>query len=276
MKSITVIGAKGMLGFAVAEYFESRGYHVQRISHEDFDILKDPFLQLEQLLFGTDVVVNCAGITKQKIYRFSGEEVIKVNAIFPRNLSLFCKTEGIRCIHISSESIFSGDRGSYTEDDISDAVDLYGMTKSAGEGPNCMILRTSIIGEEREESHSLVEWAKKQQGQRVEGVVNHFWNGVTNLYLAEIIEKILENDAYEEGVFNIHSPNTVSKMELLEIINEAFELHLRIKPLEAVQYCDRTLSSKHSLSRLYSTKTIQMQVYEMKEFYELMQAPVLV
>jgi dTDP-4-dehydrorhamnose reductase len=276
MKNITVIGAKGMLGFAVAEYLESCGYRVQRISHDDHDILKDPFVHLEPFLISAEVVVNCAGIIKQKIHQYSSEDVFKVNSIFPRNLSLFCKRSAIPCIHISSESVFSGERGKYSEDDVSDAADIFGISKSAGESPNCMVLRTSIIGEEREESQSLIEWAKHQHGRTVDGIVNHYWNGVTNVHLAEIIEKILMTQAYAEGIFHLFSPNSVSKNELLGIINEAFQLNLQIEPIEALHVCDRTLTSKYSLSKLYCTKTIQMQVYEMKEFYDLMHAPVLV
>ncbi|MBP6672241.1 MAG: sugar nucleotide-binding protein [Bacteroidetes bacterium] len=276
MKTITVIGAKGMLGYAVAEYLESCGYHVQRISHDDHDILNDPFTHLEPLLTSSEVIVNCAGIIKQKIHQYSSEDVFKVNSIFPRTLSLFCKRASVPFIHISSERVFSGERGKYSEDDISDAADIFGISKSAGEPRNCMVLRTSIIGEEREESHSLTEWAKHQHGRTVDGIVNHYWNGVTNVHLAEIIEKILMTQAYAEGVFHLFSPNSVSKKELLEIINEAFQLNLQIEPIEAVQLCDRTLISNYSLSKFYCTKTIQMQVYEMKEFYDLMHAPVLV
>jgi len=276
MKNITVIGAKGMLGFAVAEYLESRGHCVQRIPCNEGEILDLPFGQLEPLLFSADVVVNCAGITRQMVHLYTNEEVFRINSIFPRTLSLFCKRSSVQCIHISSESVFTGERGGYSEDDITDARDLFGMSKSAGEEPHCMVLRTAVIGEEAEESHSLAEWAKHQHGSSVEGIVNHYWNGVTNVYLAEIIERILENGAYAEGVFHLYSPNTVSKKDLLEIINQAFQLNVQIEPTEALYRCDRTLTSNYSLSRLYCTKTIQMQVYEMKEFFDFIQAGVLV
>ena len=275
MNTISVIGANGMLGFAVAEYFESRGYAVQRITHDQFDIVKDPIVNLEKMLFETDVVVNCAGITKEKVRNNSVEDVLKINSIFPRNLTLYCKQAGIKCFHITSESVFSGQRGSYSEDDPFDADDFYSISKNAGECPNCMILRTSFIGEEREDSHSLVEWAKGQHGQTVDGLVNHFWNGVTTVYLAEIIEKILENGAYSEGIFHIYSPNIVSKKELMELLNDVFMLNMSIEPIEGAHYCDRTLTSKYSLSRFFCTKTIQMQVHEMKEFFELIRTPVI-
>ena len=274
MNTIAIIGANGMLGFAASEYFESRGYIIQRITRKDFDIVQDPIVTLERMLSNADIVVNCAGITKEKIADHSIENVLKINSVFPRNLALFCKQAGIKCFHLTSESVFSGERGSYSEDDSFDADDLFGMSKNGGESSHCMILRTSIIGEEQDDKHSMVEWAKQQQGQTVDGIVNHFWNGVTTIHLAEVIEKIIENDAYSEGVFHLFSPNTVSKKELLEILNEAFGLRLKIVPAESSYYSDRTLTSKFSLSRLFCTKTIHMQVYEMKEFFELVKAEV--
>lgn len=269
MEKIAIIGANGMLGFAASEYFESRGYMIQRITRKNFDILRDPLVMLEQMLLTADVVVNCAGITKGKSADHSVEDILRINTIFPRNLAQFCKQERIKCFHLTSENVFSGERGKYSEDDPFDARDLIGMSKNGGETSHCMTLRTSIIGEERDDNHSLSEWAKQQQGQTVDGIVNHFWNGVTSIYLAEIIAKIIENDAYAEGVFHLFSPNTVSKKELLEILNDAFGLGLKIAPAESSHYSDRTLTSKHSVSRLFCTKTIHMQVYEMKEFFEL-------
>lgn len=274
MKNITVIDAKGMLGFAVAEYLESRGYRVQRVTYAEGELQNVLIGELEPYLLSADTVVNCAGISKQMVHRFSSEELFRINAILPRTISLLCKRSSVPYIQISSERVFSGERGPYMEDDIPDAFDLYGMSKSAGEGPHGMVLRTSVIGEEPSESHSLAEWAKHQHGRTMEGIVNHHWNGVTNVHLAEIIERILENDAYAEGVFHLYSPNSVSNKELLEIINQVFLLDMQIEPVEAKHRCDRTLSSRFSLSQMFCTKTIQMQMYEMKEFYELIHAAV--
>jgi len=274
MNSISVIGANGMLGFAVSEYFISQGYTVQTITRIQFDIINDPMEKLEHLLVDTDVVVNCAGITKSQIVKNTIEHILKVNAIFPKNLALFCKQMNIKCFHITPDSVYSGSKGSYSEDDFFDAEDLYSLTKNAGEPMNCMTLRTSIIGEERGQSRSLIEWARSQQGKNVNGFVNHFWNGVTTVHLAEIIEKILDQNLYLEGIYHIHSPNSVSKKELLEILDEVYELCLSVKPAEAQQFCDRTLSSKYSYGKLLCNKTIQMQVYEMKDFFEFTQLPV--
>lgn len=276
MNTITVIGANGMLGYAVAEHFISRGYDVRRITRREFDITKDPFAKLEHGILESDVVINCAGVIKPQIARNSIEDVLKVNAIFPRNLASFCKQMNIPCFHITTDCVYTGAKGEYTEDDLFDADDIYGLTKNAGEPLNCMTLRTSIIGEEQGQSRSLIEWARSQRGKTVNGFVNHYWNGVTTLHLAEVIEKILENGIYTEGIYHIHSPNSVSKKELLETLNAVYDLHLTVQPAEAPQFCDRTLSSIYSLSTHLCTKTIQMQVFEMKEFFEMLRTPVMV
>lgn len=276
MKSITVIGAKGMLGYAVSEYFISQGYTVQTITREQFDIIKDPMDKLEHLLVDADVVVNCAGITKSQIIKNTIENILKINSIFPRNLASFCKQMNIKCFHITPDSVYSGSKGSYSEDDIFDAEDLYSLTKNAGEPMNCMTLRASIIGEEKGQSRSIIEWARSQQGKNVNGFVNHYWNGITTVHFAEIVEKILDQNLYIEGIYHIHSPNSVSKKELLELLDEVYELHLSVKPSEAPQFCDKTLSSKYSYSKLLCNKTIQMQVYEMKDFFEFTNTPVYV
>ena len=274
ISTVTVLGANGMLGFAVSEYFTSRGYNVQKLTRSDYDIAKDPISKLEHILIDTDVVVNCAGVIKPEIVKNTIEDVLKVNAIFPRNLAIFCKQMNIKCFHITTECVYSGNNGPYSEDDAFDTNDIYGLTKNAGEPMNCMTLRTSIIGEERDQSRSLIEWARSQQGKNVNGFVNHFWNGVTTVHLAEIIEKILDQDLYIEGIYHLYSPNSVSKKELLEILDEVYELHLSVKIAEAPLFCDRTLSSKYSYGKLLCNKTIQMQVYEMKDFFEFTQTPV--
>ncbi|MFA6541001.1 MAG: SDR family oxidoreductase [Bacteroidota bacterium] len=274
MNTIGVIGAKGMLGYAVSNYFASRGNTVVAISRDNFDIVKDPLEKLEQLLSDCNVVINCAGVIKPQIAKMPIEDVIRVNSIFPKNLALLCNRMNIKCFHITTDCVYTGAKGNYTENDFFDADDTYGMTKNAGESAKCMVLRTSIVGEENGQSRSLIEWAKGQRRKKVNGFVNHFWNGVTTVHLAEIIEKILDQYLYNDGVYHIHSPNSVSKKDLLEILNNVYDLNLEIAPAEAPQFCDRTMSSKYSLSKMLCTKTIQMQLFEMRDFFESINIPV--
>jgi dTDP-4-dehydrorhamnose reductase len=268
MKKILVIGSTGMLGYAASEYFISKNYDVVKLARNDFDIGTESHEKFEKFLVGIDVVINCAGLIKPTIGKYPIEQALRVNSIFPRNLALMTKTKGIKCFHITTDCVYSGKKGNYNELDLFDAEDLYGMTKNAGENKDCMVLRTSIIGEEKNYSRSLLEWAKSQSGKEVNGFTNHLWNGVTTLYLAEVIENILKNDLYNEGIFHIHSPNSVNKYELLNIFNEVYQLNYsKINPVEAKDKIDRTLSSIYELTKIVCTKKLEEQIVMMRKFF---------
>jgi len=265
---ILVLGSKGMLGYAVTNYFEKKGNDVTKLSRDEFDIANDSISKLKNYVEGKDVAINCAGVIKPRIATMSIEDVIKVNSIFPKNLAKLCKAKSIKLFHITTDCVYTGKKGKYDENDYFDAEDLYGLTKNAGENNECMVLRTSIIGEENGQSRSLLEWVRSQKGKEVNGYTNHLWNGVTTLEFAKIIEHIIHHKMYEQKLFHIHSPHSVTKFELLEIFDRVYNLKLDIKPKEAANAVDRTLSSIYKLSNRVVTKSIVTQVREMKKFFE--------
>lgn len=267
MEKILVTGSTGMLGYAVSSYFKSKSYDVIEITRNEFDIANDPMDKFEKFLDGIEVVINCAGVIKPTISKNTIENVLRINSIFPRNLAKVCNIKDIKCFHITTDCVYSGKKGNYTENDYFDAEDLYGLSKNAGETKDCMTLRTSIIGEEKGNKRSLLEWAKSQEGKEVNGFTNHLWNGVTTLYLAEIIENILKNNLYQKGIFHIHSPNTVNKYELLQIFNEVYNLKLKINPVEAKEKVDRSLSSIFNLTKVVAANTITDQIIKMNFFF---------
>ncbi|MCK4359514.1 MAG: SDR family oxidoreductase [Candidatus Cloacimonetes bacterium] len=268
MNNILVLGSDGMLGYAVSEYFLRKGYSVKPLTINEFDITKDSMEKFESFLKNIEVVINCAGIIKPLIPKYSIEYILQVNSIFPRNLAKVCNKNNILCFHITTDCVYSGKKGNYNENDYFDATDVYGMTKNAGDIKYCMTLRTSIIGEEKGQQRSLLEWAKSQKGKEVNGFTNHTWNGITTLYLAEIIEKILNNNMFRKGVFHIFSPSPVTKYELLKIMNDMYNLELNINPIEFETLVDRTLISIYDLSKKLVTKDIKQQVFEMKHFFK--------
>jgi dTDP-4-dehydrorhamnose reductase len=111
-----------------------------------------------------------------------------------------------------------------------------------------MTLRTSFVGPEKGTKRSLLEWTFGQKGRTVNGFTNHRWNGVSTVNFARIAEKIMLDGLYENGIFHIFSTDTVTKYELLKIFNEVFSLGMTINPVEAVECCDRSLSSIKPLS----------------------------
>ncbi len=263
-----VFGASGMAGVAVSKYFETLGKDVVRVSRKEFDIAKSDTSKLAEWITPGSVVVNCAGVIKPQIAKMTTEEVLKVNVLFPRNLAKLAKKVGAKCFHLTTDCVYSGKKGAYTESDFFDADDVYGMSKNGGDTSECMTLRTSIIGQEIGQSRSLISWAMSQQGKAVNGYTNHLWNGVTTLQFAKSVNQILESGLYREGVFHLHSPNTLNKFELLQALSDVYSLNLSITAQAPNPPCDRSLSSDYSLARDMVNKTIREQLVEMKDFFK--------
>lgn len=190
-----------------------------------------------------DLVINCIGLIKQmghlaKDPLFS----IQLNSLLPHHISLLCRTAKIRMIHISTDCVFSGNKGNYTEEDQSDAQDLYGRTKYLGEVyyPHCVSLRTSIIGLELKTRLGLIEWFLAQQGT-IKGYKRAIFSGFTTDELSRIIAKyIIPNDNLH-GLYQVSS-NPISKFDLLNIAKESFNKEIEILP-DSDFFCDRSLDS---------------------------------
>jgi dTDP-4-dehydrorhamnose reductase len=269
--NICVLGSNGMLGYAVSEYFDGTGKTVLKLSRNEYDIAADPISVLEEYIkkFNVGTVINCAGVIKPRIISMAIEDVLTVNSIFPHNLAKVCERENIKCIHITTDCVYTGNKGNYSETDLFDADDIYGMTKNAGEPSNCMVLRTSIIGEEKNnESRSLLEWVISQKGNPVNGYSHHLWNGVTTIHLAYIIKQILDKQLFKHGLYHIHSPNRVNKYELLRIINKHYSLDLSVAKVEPGASVKRDLTSIHSLINSLNILTIDEQIKEMYDFFK--------
>jgi dTDP-4-dehydrorhamnose reductase len=267
-RRIFILGSGGMLGYACTGYFSKLGLNTFPVSRSDFDILKDPLEKIALEISNSSFVINCTGVIKQVAHSYTPLDIIKINGLFPKNLAMFCKDKNIPLIHVTTDCAFSGKKGTYSENDLFDAEDLYGISKISGESSACMVLRTSLIGFERENrSRSLLEWAFTMRNRQVSGFTNHFWNGVTSLFFAECVRKIFSENLYAEGIFHLHSPDIVSKYELLKIFNESFGLNLKISPVETETPCNRSLTSIFSLSEKVAVKNIRTQVKDLKQFF---------
>lgn len=187
------------------------------------------------------VVVNCIGIVKQRSAANDPVRCIRVNALFPHLLARQCRESGCRLIHISTDCVFSGRSGGYSEADIPDPVDLYGRSKLLGEvvGPGCLTLRTSMIGREIARQAGLLEWFVAQRGGHVEGYQRAVFSGLTTIALARLIGDVVSHHAALEGLFHVAS-QPISKYDLLVRINDALDLGIEIEPASEPA-CDRSL-----------------------------------
>lgn len=249
---VIVLGHTGMLGTYVYSHLKEKGYEVVGFNRSDLDIsesiLNEPILRSFLFHKGVkpdDVIINCMGAIKPMVDKYGTLSAIKVNSLFPHILANVCESEEYKLIHITTDCVFTGDDGNYTEKSLHDCTDVYGKTKSLGEPENCTVVRTSIIGEEPGTSRSLIEWVKSQDGKTVKGYTNHQWNGLTCHQTAKVFEQIISKNLYWKGVRHIYSPISLNKAQLVDAIAKAHLLNVEVVPGDGPSKCDRTLSTIH-------------------------------
>jgi dTDP-4-dehydrorhamnose reductase len=192
--------------------------------------------------FGPEAVINAAGIMKR---RPDSEEPIpnlEINALLPHRLALLCAPIRARLVHVSTDCVFSGRRGNYTEADVPDEADLHGRTKALGEvqAPNCVTLRTSFIGRELKRKTALLEWFLAQTGS-IRGFRKAIFSGFTTLEMSRIIERLLARFPAAGGLYHVSSA-PISKFDLLGLIKQQLGLAVEILPYDEF-VCDRSLDS---------------------------------
>jgi dTDP-4-dehydrorhamnose reductase len=188
-----------------------------------------------------EVVVNCVGIVKQVAAAKDPLESITVNALFPHRVARACQAAGARLIQISTDCVFSGRKGGYTEGDVPDAEDLYGRSKLLGEvtGPGCLTVRTSMIGRELTRQSGLLEWFLSQRQEQVPGYTNAIFSGFTTPALGEILARIIQERPDLTGLYHVAS-EPISKYALLKKLAATFASKTEVEP-SAEFRCDRSL-----------------------------------
>ena len=249
-----------MLGNAVLRFFtESSGYVAWgSVRSEDTlrqlpQTIRDRVIgvadvenlnNLSDLFAKTDpeVVINCIGVVKQLAGANDPLVAIPTNALLPHRLARLCQVEGARLVHISTDCVFSGTKGSYLEGDPADAQDLYGRTKFLGEvdGPNCVTLRTSIIGHELNSAHGLLGWFLAQPAA-VKGFTRVVFSGLPTNELARVIRDYVLLRSEMHGVYHV-SAARISKFELLRLIAQVYGRTNEIVPDDKL-VIDRSLDS---------------------------------
>ncbi|MBA3619687.1 MAG: SDR family oxidoreductase [Acidothermales bacterium] len=165
-----------------------------------------------------DAVVNAVGIVKQRPEGQDPVSCLEINALFPHRLAELTADVGARLIHLSTDCVFSGQRGRYTEDDRPDATDVYGLTKLLGEVSDrgALTLRSSIIGLELESCRGLVEWFWQQTGS-IRGFHRAIYTGLTTMEMSRVIERLLRDHPDMSGLWQVAS-EPITKYELLQLL----------------------------------------------------------
>jgi len=190
-----------------------------------------------------DIVINSAGVIKQLSTASDVIQTLTINSIFPHRLAQLSEEFGFRLFCISTDCVFDGARGNYTEDDAPNAYDLYGKSKNLGEvvTGNCVTLRTSIIGRELGSAHSLVEWFLSNRGKTVNGYSNAIYSGFPTIVLAGIIRDLINDHPNLRGLYHVSS-EPINKYDLLLLIKQKFGLNITVQRDDEFRI-DRSLDS---------------------------------
>jgi dTDP-4-dehydrorhamnose reductase len=207
------------------------------------DITDDTALERALGQAKPEAVINCVGLIKQRDEASDEALTLRVNAEFPHRLAKRCGEAGARLIHFSTDCIFAGTKGNYTESDPPDAADLYGQSKHQGEvaDAHSVTLRTSVIGHELATNLALLDWFLSQRGQAIRGFTKAIYSGFTTLEMARIADRILTHHTDLSGVWHVAS-EPISKFGLLELCREKLGWEGVIEPNDEF-VCDRSLNA---------------------------------
>lgn len=243
-----ILGASGMLGhkifdlYSQNEKFEIYGTVRKKSSLPTF--LSDSeriidgidafdFKTIEEVVSNLkpDVVINCIGIIKQLPIAKDPIVSITINSLLPHKVAKECEKIDARFIHISTDCVFTGIDGNYTEDSPSDADDLYGKSKFLGEVhyDNSVTFRTSIIGHELSSSYGLIDWFLTQNEKSVKGFQKAMFTGFPTVEIARIIEEYIIPNKNISGLNQI-SADPISKFDLLNLVKEQYGKDVDIIP----------------------------------------------
>jgi dTDP-4-dehydrorhamnose reductase len=256
---ILILGGDGMLGHQLLKHFSGRhrprvtlrqgagayrtyGLFDDQNTYYDIDIRSQDRILDVMADFRPEAVINAVGIVKQRPSAKESIPSLEINALLPHRLAVMCRAAGARLVHVSTDCVFSGRKGGYTEDDPSDAEDLYGKTKYLGEVGDAdgVTLRTSIIGLELSRKRSLIEWFLAQEGP-INGYTRAIYSGLTTAELSRVIEMLLLQRPTMSGLYNVSS-EPISKFDLLVLLKNRLGLSVEIRPDDGF-VCDRSLDS---------------------------------
>ena len=214
-----------------------------------------------------DYIINCVGVLIKGSIKDPSNAIL-INALLPHKLAQFSKAVNAKLIHISTDCVFDGLKGSYTETDNKTAQDTYGLSKSLGEINDTinLTLRTSIIGPElKDNGEGLFAWFINQKGE-VNGFTESIWGGVTTLVLAEVVIKSIDENY--TGLVHVTNSEPISKFDLLSLIKDKFELNkIDLKKVSGKKL-DKSLNTKYDYFNVpsYEQMIIDMYKYCLKNY----------
>lgn len=269
---ILVLGATGMAGHTIALYLKEAGHDVTAFSRSNFDYCKNiigditDFKLLRKYIHegNYDAVINAIGLLNSEAEEKKAMAV-QLNSLLPHFLSETTQSIKTKIIHMSTDCVFSGKIGGYSENSLRDGETFYDRTKALGELENNkdLTFRNSIIGPDcKEDGIGLFNWFMKQN-QQLNGYTKAIWTGVTTLTLAKAIDRALEENIV--GLYNLVNNEEISKFELLKLFNKHMRRNeLDILPSDKVIIDKSLINNRKDFS--FVIPSYEDMIIEMKEW----------
>lgn len=259
-----VLGCNGMAGHVISLYLHENGHEVTGFARQksrlvktitgdarDTDLLQKTVIQGEY-----DAVINCIGVLNQ-FAQADQESAVFLNSYLPHFLAKITSVLETNVIHMSTDCVFSGEKGSYTESALRDGRTFYDRTKALGEleDEKNLTLRCSIVGPDINEfGIGLLNWFMKQKGP-VQGYRKSIWTGQTTLQLAKTMEEAARQRAH--GLYNMVPQSAINKFDLLCLFNR----ELRREPIEIIPQ-EEFVSDKSLIRTRYEGLNYEIPSYE--------------
>ena len=195
-----------------------------------------------------DMVINCVGVRSRPDDAAAMGPFIHANACWPHDLAKFAKGVGARMVHFSSDGVFSGARGNYSESDPPDGADDYAISKRLGEpsGDHVLVLRMSIIGHSEGGKYGLIDWFLKQE-QSARGYTRSRFCGLPTCEVATMLARHVLPDATLSGLFHVGA-KPIDKFSLLQQVAAMYGRDIEVVPDHSVEL-DRTLDTSRFAKR---------------------------
>jgi len=228
LKKVFVLGATGLIGSQVLHHLNLSGQvrpGTIRVVSSGSAFQRRLEMLLDDLAFeANDVLVNAIGVTKKKIDTSCGDkfaEAVWINSELPHRIASVASKRRLKVIHVTTDCVYSGLKGLYSESDIHDPNDFYGKTKSIGESnsPYVLNLRTSVIGPEKTHGSQFFDWLRLLPlNEEILGFENHTWSGVTSDVLGGAIASLAISGDFTNGTRHLIPTNSVTKKHLVELV----------------------------------------------------------
>jgi dTDP-4-dehydrorhamnose reductase len=265
---VLILGDDGMLGHVVKLYFQENGHTVKGTSRSDksdycFDVTKN-LNDIEKYIqeFKPDAVINCIGILN-KVAEDNQALAVLANSYLPHYMDEICTNAKIKFVHVSTDCVFDGHKGEYTEDSFKDATSFYGQSKALGELNNesNVTLRTSIVGPDiNKNGVGLFQWFMNQQ-EETNGFDKVIWTGVTTLEFAKCMERAIKNNL--SGLRHVVNNEKIDKYSLLNLFKKHFNKDIIIHP-KSDYVSDKSL--KRTTDFDFKVPSYEQMVKEMSEW----------